>query len=137
MFNLQGGTLAGTGYVYADLTNAGRLQVGGAGVAGYLLIFGNYTQTATGILEIDLGGLIAGGNHDLFIVAGAASLSGTLTVSLLNPYRPNPDDAFNFLFATGGITGDFTTFNGMNLGGGLGLLPFHDGFGYYLYAYLS
>jgi hypothetical protein len=118
------------------MTNADRVQVGGNSAAGYLLVFGNYTQTATGILEIELGGLVPGGNHDVFIVAGPASLAGTLTVGLHGTYRPNVGDAFNFLYATGGISGDFGTCIGLNLGGGLHLLPFHDGFGYYLLANL-
>jgi hypothetical protein len=134
--NVQGGILSGQGFVLGNLTNGGRVQPGGAGAVGDLYVFGNYTQTATGQLDLDLGGVTPTVDQDLLYVDGTAALAGGLTLNLLGSYRPNPDDFFVFFWSNGGITGDFSTINGTDLGGGLYLLPFTDGFGYYLFAYL-
>ncbi len=134
--NLQGGTMVGSGYVFGNLTNAGRIQVGGANMAGSLYVFGNYIQTASGRLDIELGGPKPGVDHDFLYVDGTTTLAGTLNLSLLGTYRPNPDDFFVFFWSNGGIIGDFGTVNGTDLGSGLFLYPFTDGFGYYLFAYL-
>ena len=42
---------------------------------------------------------------------------------------------FTFLTANGGVGGDFAAVSGTDLGDGLALWPFTDGFGYYLYTY--
>ena len=67
---------------------------------------------------MEIGGLIAGDECDKLVVTGAASLAGTLDVSLINDYMPSNGDVFDVLdFAS--ASGGFTTFNLPTLDGGL------------------
>ena len=75
--NIEGGALAGTGMINANVTNGGQVIPGGTGAAGLLTINGNYTQTAAGSLDVDLGGTTAGSQYDQLAVSGTASLGGT------------------------------------------------------------
>ena len=61
--------LEGTGVVNANVTNAGQVIPGGTGAAGILTINGNYTQTATGALDIDIGGTTAGSQYGQLAVS--------------------------------------------------------------------
>ena len=54
----------------------------------------SYTQGSSGIMEMEIGGLVAGQEHDKIIITGAANLAGTLDVSLINSYSPNNGDTF-------------------------------------------
>jgi hypothetical protein len=113
--NIQGGSLAGTGTVNGNVTNAGEVSPGGDGTAGVLTINGSYTQTDTGLLTIDLGGTTAGTQYDQLKVTGAASLGGTLTVDLINGFSPAAGNSFQVLtFAS--RTGDFAAENFPDLG---------------------
>jgi hypothetical protein len=58
--------------------NGGEIDPGGTG-PGRLTITGNYTQTATGVLNIDLGGLTAGSQFDQLVV------TGSVTFPLISP----------------------------------------------------
>lgn len=141
MFDLQDGVLDGTnrGILEADVRNAARIHVGGLDTAGEFYILGNYTQTATGHLDMELGGTNLGVDYDFLYVSGTMTLEvgSTLNISLLGAYRPNPDDPFELIYCNGGIAGDFTTITGLDLGDGLHLYPYTDGFVYYLFAYRS
>ncbi len=102
--NLQGGILAGAGTITGDVTNAAEIDVGGVGSAGLLAIMGNYTQTAAGVLNLEVGGYGAGVGFDQLTVSGTATLGGTMNVSLLNGFVPMSGDAFallTFASATG------------------------------------
>jgi hypothetical protein len=52
--NIQGGTLSGSGTIAGSLTNAGEVDLGSS--PGTLTINGNYTQTAAGALNLEVGG---------------------------------------------------------------------------------
>src|SRR5262249_5084110 len=121
--DLQGGVLTGSGTIAADVRNAAVLEVGLAGSAGYLVVSGNYVQTAAGTLNMEIGGLAPGSDYDVLSVQGTATLDGTLNLSLLNGYVPNPDDVFALL-TSNGLSGDFATINGLDFGGGA-FSPFH------------
>jgi hypothetical protein len=54
---------------------------------------GNYTETGTGTLEVQLGGSSASGQFGRLIVNGAATGGGTLTVSLVNGYSGTTGDS--------------------------------------------
>ena len=73
---MNGGALTGSGTINANVTNGGQVIPGGTGAAGMLTINGNYTQTATGSLNIELGGTAAG-SSDQLAVSGTASLGGS------------------------------------------------------------
>ncbi|MES2924516.1 MAG: hypothetical protein V4819_23390 [Verrucomicrobiota bacterium] len=89
------------------IQNEGVMQLGGAGTDGQAQ-GGDYQQTATGSLQIDLGG-VALNAFDRLNLTGAASLSGALNLSLIGGYVPVAGHTFNILTATGGISGTFTT----------------------------
>ena len=88
-----------------------------AHTAGALTIVGNYVQTAAGIFQLDIGGLIAGSGFDLVTVTQLATLSGTLDISVLTGFTPTNGEIFKFLI-TGSHSGTFGTVNGLNYGGG-------------------
>jgi hypothetical protein len=70
------GSLSGSTTINGHLQNAGTLEPGN--VLGAVTIVGDYTQTATGRLAVELGSNAA----DVLNVTGAASLDGTLTTGL-------------------------------------------------------
>ena len=82
------------------------------------IIRGNYTQTARGTLNIEIGGTMPGTGYDQLVVTGQVTLDGTLNVSLLGGFAPNIDDAFRVLLFGSG-SGDFATKNGLDLGNGI------------------
>ena len=74
-------TLTGTGTVlFLDIESSGTLAPGNS--PGTLTINGDYTQTAAGRLQIEIGD-DAAGEFDVLAVQGAADLAGTLELTLL------------------------------------------------------
>ena len=57
---IGGGSLRGFGTVDSNLINSGQVRPGGAGTAGTIIVTGDYTQSASGTLFIELGGTSAG-----------------------------------------------------------------------------
>jgi hypothetical protein len=94
--SIYGGALTGTGTINATVTNGGQVVPGGAGAAGLLTMNGAYTQTATGALDIELGGM-SGGMIDLLAVSGTASLGGTLNVATIGSFTPALGNTFQVL----------------------------------------
>jgi filamentous hemagglutinin family protein len=106
---VNGGTLGGAGMIAGNVTNnSGALTVGAS--PGTLTINGNYTQGATGVLNVELGGTVQGVSYDLLQVTGAASLNGTLNVSLFGGFVPASGNTFGFM-TYASRTGDFATLN--------------------------
>lgn len=132
-----GRTIAGHGEVAADLENRGTVaaQAGVLELAGRVTGAGDYTgQVAfsgtfapggspglvaledfllTGVLEIEIGGLVPGTQHDQLVASGSADLTGgTLAVSLVGlggeSYTPSVGDAFDLVLAQA-VLGDFET----------------------------
>ena len=73
-FLINGGIVVGSGTINGSLTNRGQVIPGGTGAAGLLTVNGTYTQTATGSLSIELGGMSAGSQYDQLAVSGTAAL---------------------------------------------------------------
>jgi hypothetical protein len=116
---LNGGFLNGGGTINGNVVNAAELEPGDS--PGALTINGNYTQTSAGVLDIEIGGPAAG-QFDRLVVNGTASLAGTLNVVILNGFVPDPGTSFGVLTFRS-HTGDFDVENGLDLGGGLSLVP--------------
>jgi RHS repeat-associated protein len=76
--DVQGGVLSGDGTLQGDVTNAGEIQPGLP--LGVLWVIGDYAQTATGTLRLDIAGPDPGSGHDQLHVTGAVQLAGTLAV---------------------------------------------------------
>ncbi len=105
------GLLGGDGSL--DLTNAtvtltGTVSPGDStGAIGTLNWTGDFAPTASASLDLDLGGLAPGTEHDQLAVAGNVALGGTLRLRHRLGFFPQIGDSFTVLTATGGITGTF------------------------------
>ena len=111
--NLTGGTIQGAGALKGNVSVGGTgttptLHVGDSGLAGLLKITGTYTQLSTGTLNVAIGGLTSGTQYSKLTISGAASLSGTLTVNMINGFVPAVGKTFTILSAKS-ITGTFST----------------------------
>ncbi len=104
------GILSGSGTITGNLTNSGRVNPGNS--PGTLTISGNYTQTQSGILAIEMAS--AASYDQLRITGGRAVLDGTLTPILLGGYKPTGQLFRGVVSATDGISGTFGA-----VGGGL------------------
>jgi hypothetical protein len=83
--------------VNGNLQNEASILVGTPTTAGTLTITGNYTQSATGNLTLKIGGPNPGVDFDQFVVGGAATLGGTLTITLINGYTPASGSTYQVL----------------------------------------
>ncbi len=95
---LQGGTLSGTGSI-ASLNNSGHVAPG-VGL-GTFNVTGNFTQSSTGILDIEIAST---GATDLLNITGTATLAGSVQVQAL-PGQYQSGQSFTFLTAGGGESG--------------------------------
>jgi len=117
--NSGAGVIHGAGTVDVATTTFANAGLVGPGLsAGVLTVTGNYPQTASGTLAIELGGTTVGSQYDRLVVTGAATLAGTLNVTLIGGFTPAAGDQVTVLtFAS--RTGDFATVNLPALAGGL------------------
>jgi hypothetical protein len=115
--NILGGSGFGTGTFAGNLTSSGTINIGDAlKKASTLADTGSYTQNSSGALNVDIGGLTAGTQFDQLNVTGAASLSGTLNLDLINGFTPTLGSTFDITnFAS--LTGMFGTVNGVAING--------------------
>jgi len=102
--NINAGLLAGNGGIIGDVVNNGLVAPGLS--PGFLAISGNYVQTSAGALDIELGGLIPGSEHDVLQISGTATLGGTLDVLLFGGFFPTDGDQFDVL-SYSSASGDF------------------------------
>ena len=93
----EGSILVGSGTLSSHLVNGGVVSPGNS--PGIMTIEGDYTQTADGILEIELAGTNPGSDFDQLIVTGDATLDGKLIVSLMDSYVPRYGDSFEIISA--------------------------------------
>jgi fibronectin-binding autotransporter adhesin len=120
--NITGGTLQGAG------TFSGNVSVGNASGAAATFIIGdsikkagaisitnNYTQLATGVMDVQLGGLKAGSQYSQVNITGTASLNGTLNINPLVKTIPPLGTTFTILSAPSGVSGTFSTVNGTKI----------------------
>lgn len=118
--NNANSVLTGDGVTIAvNLNNAGTIAPGSS--PGVITIDGNYTQAATGVLQIELGGTEAG-MFDQLIVNGTASFAAgsIIDISVIDPnpndgmdelFIPETGDLFNFLLADEIVLGDGVSLN--------------------------
>ncbi len=109
---LNGGFLKGTGTIQAQLSNGATLDP--VDDPSTLTLQGDYTQTGAGVLDIEIASL---NRYGQLAVSGAATLGGTLNVSLLNGFIPRVGDALQILTSSQ-VSGGFAAMNGLNLGNG-------------------
>ena len=116
-----GGTLAGHGGILGSVANAAGTIAPGLS-AGRLDVTSNYVQGAAANLWIEIGGTVPDLQYDQLFVSGAATLSGKLTVDLIDLgsglFAPSVGQTFEILKAGGGRTGTFATLDLPSLGAG-------------------
>ena len=95
--------------VHTTFTNDGINAPGNS--AGMLTFIGNYLPSTTGVLEIELGGLTPGSEHDQLAVTGNAVLNGTIDISVTGSFIPAAGDSFVVLTTTGSVSDSFMTVN--------------------------
>jgi len=114
--DIQGGSVGGSGTLSANIANAGHLTPGLS--SGVVTIGGTVTQTAGAAFDVELGGLVAGAEHDQANITGVATLAGALNVTLVNGFTPADLDTFTIM-TFGSATGSFSSINLPTLGGDL------------------
>ena len=100
----SGALLGGSGTISGNLVNNGTVSPGNS--PGTILVTGNYAQSPSGLLVIEIASATS---FDHLVVTGSASLAGALRVNALGGYNPL-GQSFTFLDASGGVTGTFGTF---------------------------
>ncbi len=118
----SGATFSGTGTISGNLAVNGAVQPGDIPNPGMLTISGNgagnYTQGSSGDYNALIGGTNPGTQYSQVNLTGAANLSGTLNVSLIDEFTPAVGNQFTVLTA-GSVTGQFTVTNLQSLPAGL------------------
>jgi T5SS/PEP-CTERM-associated repeat protein len=110
------GVVSGVGTVIGSLSNAGTVKPGQTlqpgQTVGQLTVNGSYSQDASGKLQFDLTGTVAG-TFDTLHISNQAMLDGALEVELGldggSPFVPQLGNSFDVVTATGGLTGAFTS----------------------------
>ncbi len=105
---VNGGVLQGNGSITGNVVNNANVAPGNS--PGLLTVNGNYTQSSSGHLLIELAGFLAGTNYDVLDVHGNATLGGFLDVGLFGSFDPTSDEFFDVLLADG-LSGTFDTVN--------------------------
>jgi hypothetical protein len=93
--------------VGVSVVNEGQLAPGFS--PGRFELDGDYTQAATGSLEIELGGL-APNIRDILAVSGDLTLDGELEILLWGGFEPVVGDSFDVLDWGGALAGSFASF---------------------------
>ena len=108
LLNNANGTVSGHGSIVGDFSNSGVVAPGGS--IGVLSVVGSYTQTETGVLEIEVASPTS---YDRVAVSGnpgAAVLNGVVKPSLTGNYIPAANQVFaGVVNASGGVSGTFST----------------------------
>ena len=102
----SGGWIKGNGTLGGRLFNTNATVAPGDGT-GVLTVNGDFVQTSSGILQMEIGGTSAGNEYDL-LVADGFQAGGTLEVLLRNNFSPVGGDLFD-LFEFTSISGNFSS----------------------------
>ena len=108
-----GGSLlcVGSGTIQGNVTNSGLVS---PGFSGALTIIGNYTQTATGTLEVAI--FSTSRYSKLVVSGGSASLNGALSIQPVGYSLPSAGQTFTGILTTAsGYTGTFSNIIGQNI----------------------
>ena len=122
---LNGGSLEGNDDINVAVTNSGLLNPAHFNNTefGRLIIEGNYTETDSASINIQLGGYTAQTNFDQIDIDGIAEFRGTLNVSLLNDFTPNLGDSFDVLTFNSRTSSSELDFTGLEINSNLQFRP--------------
>jgi parallel beta-helix repeat protein len=105
----NGGSLEGNGTITGGVNNAGAtIRPGGPLAVGLLNVSGNYTQSSSGVLDIELNGLSPGTGYDQLAIGGTATLDGTLNATTLAGFTPPGGSTYQVVIA-GSVNGNFSS----------------------------
>jgi hypothetical protein len=110
LVEILGGSVSGIGTIDSHVSNSAQIAPGFS--PGTITINGNYTQTSSGRLDVEVGGTNPGTGYDQLIVKGTASLGGTINLIRWNNYLPPLNSSYKFITYYS-VAGGFTTFNGL------------------------
>jgi len=99
----KGAHLTGTGTVGTVFANRGMVEPGNS--IGTLRVAGNYTQSASGGLTIEVASPSA---SDILAVSGVADLNGLLKTVWLGGYAPKPNIRFASFLNAAKVIGEFS-----------------------------
>ncbi|QDU89035.1 putative lipoprotein [Pirellulimonas nuda] len=92
----SGSAWGGSGTIIANnFRNDGKGTPGQS--PGIITIDANYTQSVTGSLELEIGGLTPGVQHDQVVFLGDVDLGGDVILRFINGFAPQTDDVFSLL----------------------------------------
>ncbi len=112
--NEVGATIEGDANVTGNVVTSGLIRVGCS--PGTMTIDGDYEQTETGVLEIEVAGLEAG-QFDVLKITGNATLAGTVDLRFINGFVPKVGEEVDFVQVDGTITGILTGKRTVEAGG--------------------
>ena len=115
--NESGGLIAGAGSLNIPngvFVNNGEVSPGLS--PGTLNFNSNYSQSDTGSLNIEIGGLTAGSQYDKLNISGHADFDGTLLVRVTDGFIPSPGQVFEII-TYGSHSGSFANIVGLGCGG--------------------
>lgn len=112
--NVNGGSLFGIGTLNENVVDSATITPGNSATStGTLNVKDTYSQTSTGALDIALDGTTTG-KFDVLNITKAATLNGTLNISLVTGFVPTIGSTFDILNASS-ITGTFATITGTSI----------------------
>ncbi|BCM88618.1 hypothetical protein IAD21_00459 [Abditibacteriota bacterium] len=106
--DVAGGVLNGIGTIDGNVLNSGG-HVAPGHSPGTITINGNFTQTANGVLDMEIGGTDPGTSYDQILVNGTAYLDGTLDWVRWQGFVPSNGDVYT-LFTYYSKVGNFANF---------------------------
>ena len=109
---------SGNGWQLVYFTNSGLVEVQN----GTLNFGGDYTEASSARLDVSLGGALPGTGYGQIKFDAALAVASMFSVSARNGYRPNPGDTFQVL-SYPSATNEFSCYGGLDLGGGVMLVP--------------
>jgi len=117
--DITGGTLQASGNFNGDVSVGNATGTVATFIIGdskktsaSVSIANKYTQLATGVMDVQIGGTNAGTQYSELTVTDAVKLAGTLNLAVINKFKPQLGQTFTMLNAPSGITGTFSPVNG-------------------------
>jgi hypothetical protein len=120
LVSITGGTMQASGQFVGDVS-VGNAAGGAAATfivgdskksSAQVSMQNTYTQLATGVMDVQIGGTTAGTQYSQLTVTDAVKLAGTLNLAVINKFKPVTGDNFTVVNAPSGLTGTFATVNG-------------------------
>ncbi|QSV64486.1 MAG: hypothetical protein HEQ26_18790 [Dolichospermum sp. DL01] len=121
--NLQGGNLTGIGTITGNVNNSGG-QINPGNTIGTLTVAGDYSQTGTGTVNLELG---SDTSFDKLNITGAADVGGILKLNLTSGYTPTIGTKFTVLTYGSATAKSFNTIQGIDISSNLAFAPTASG----------